>query len=261
MTHQDNIRKKIIDMAYGCGKGCHVGSSLSVADILSVLVSEVLTDADKFILSKGHAAMAWYATLSEYGYVSNEELAYFQQNDSEFSVLAVKNDRLKITCSTGSLGQGISVAIGIATARKKRHRDGMVYVVVGNGEANEGIVWEAAMFANHNKLDNLCVIIDHNGMQSDGRSENILRLDNMNQLWRANGFDTIDVDGHNVESMREAFCKPAVKGRPRAVVCQTVKGYGISFMENDPKWHHNRLTKDGYDQAVEELNKRCNYVE
>jgi transketolase len=252
----ENIRKRVIDTAFICGKGSHIGSSLSLVDILAVVIKEKMDEDNEIVLSKGHGALAWYAVLTEYGYITQEMLDTFQQNDSELSVLAVANQKLKLICSTGSLGQGISVATGIAIAKKKLHERGTVYVIIGNGEANEGVVWEAAMLASQQKLDNFCVIIDHNHFQSDGNSENIIALDNMTEIWKAYGFEVYEADGHNCREICEVLRKAENSVRPVAIVFNTIKGYGVEYMENSAEWHHNRLTEERYIHAKALLEAR-----
>ncbi len=255
ISHQDNIRRKIIDTAYYCGKGCHIGSSLSVVDILTALFEITQNTDNELILSKGHAALAWYATMNEFGILSNEKLNSFEENGSELTVLAVKNTELGFLCSTGSLGQGISVGVGIAIAMQKKRQSGRVFVLVGDGECNEGLVWEAAQLAGHHHLNNLCVIIDHNGYQSDGDSLDVIDLKNIGNMWEANGFIAAEVDGHDVNALASVLEERQEK-KPQAIICKTIKGYGVSFMENSPEWHYNRLTEDKYHLAVQELEGR-----
>lgn len=256
MSHQSNIRRKIIDIAYFCGKGCHVGSSLSVVDILTALFSVVDNAENEVILSKGHAALAWYATLNEFGKITDEKLNSFEENGSDLTVLAVKKKELGFACSTGSLGQGISVAVGMAIAMQKKKQFGTIYVVLGDGECNEGIVWEAAQLAGHHRLKNLCVLVDHNGFQSDGDSLKIIDLKNISRMWEANGFCVNEVDGHDVKSIASVLENNRQLDRPQAIICNTIKGYGVSFMENSTEWHYNRLTKEMYLLAVHELEER-----
>jgi transketolase len=254
----ENIRKRVIDTAYICGKSSHLGSSLSLVDILAVLIKEKLYGENEIVLSKGHGVLAWYATLTEYNYITQEMLNTFQQNDSELSVLAVENRKLELTCSTGSLGQGMSVATGMAIAKKRLSEPGMVYVIIGNGEADEGIVWEAAMLASQQKLNNLCVIVDHNHFQSDGSSVDIIDLDHMAKIRSAYGFEALELNGHDCREICEALAHAENSSRPTALVCNTIKGYGIKFMENSAQWHHNRLTEERYICAKELLERRKN---
>lgn len=256
MRHQDNIRRKIIDTAYHCGRGCHLGSSLSVVDILTAIFEIVDRTDNEVILSKGHAALAWYATMNEFGFMTDDKLDSFEENGSDLTVLAVKNPKLDFMCSTGSLGQGISVGVGMAIAMKSKNLPGKVYVVVGDGECNEGIVWEAAQLAGHHRLKNLCVLVDHNGFQSDGDSAKVIDLKNIAKMWKANGFCVIDVDGHNVRELSSVLLKEYTEDMPQAIICNTIKGYGISFMENSSDWHYNRLTEEKYRLAIRELEER-----
>jgi len=254
-VHHNNIRKMIIDTAYNSKKACHVGSSLSLVEILTALF-ETKDSCDEIILSKGHGALCWYCALCEFNLINKDELKTFSQNDSDLSVLAVKNKRLGLRCSTGSLGQGLPIAVGMAIAMKRKNLKGNIYVIVGNGETNEGSIWEAAMLARQNKLNNLCVIIDHNKFQSDGKSSNIIELDNMDLLWSANGFETKNVNGHDVETIKNEISNFASSNSMGALICHTIKGYGISFMENSDEWHHNRMTDAQYKQAIDELDRR-----
>lgn len=256
MSHQDNIRRKIIDTAYHCGKGCHVGSALSVVDILTALFCSVDMSNNEVILSKGHAALAWYVTMNEFGLIPDETLTTFEENGSKLTVLAVKNEELSFRCSTGSLGQGMSVGVGMAIAMQRKNLLGNVYIVVGDGECNEGIVWEAAQLAGHHKLKNLCIIVDHNGFQSDGDSAKVIDLKHMSDLWKSNGFNTVEIEGHDVEKISSALRNEAENTAPKAIICKTIKGYGVSFMENSADWHYNRLTEEKYLLAVRELEGR-----
>lgn len=251
-----SMRKELIQLAYACGKPTHLGGALSIVDILAAILEVVYQEGDDFILSKGHGVMAYYVFLEQKKRISKEMLNTFEQNDSKLSVLAVRTPELGIHCSTGSLGQGIGVAVGMALAKKKRNEDGKVYVLIGNGEANEGSVWEAAMLAVQHNLENLIVIQDNNGYQSDGDSSHIIDMKNSKTIWEGYGFETVCADGHNVEKIVEAVHGFQEKGKPKAIVCHTMKGYGVSFMESDADWHHNRLTRSGYELALKELETR-----
>lgn len=256
MNHQDNIRRKIIDTAYHCGRSSHVGSALSVVDILTALFCSVDMSNNEVILSKGHAALAWYAAMNEFGLMTDETLATFEENGSELTVLAVKNKKLSFKCSTGSLGQGMSVGVGMAIAMQRKNLPGNVYIIVGDGECNEGIVWEAAQLAGHHKLKNLYIIVDHNGFQSDGDSAKVIDLKHMSDLWKSNGFYTVEIDGHDVRKISSALRNTVENTAPMAIICKTVKGYGVSFMENSADWHYSRLTEEKYHLAVGELEGR-----
>lgn len=260
------IRRHGIEMTYLSG-GSHIGAILSVADIMGVLYAEVLSvdpehpewkERDRFILSKGHAGAAVYAALAETGFFAVEELKTHYQNGSRLSG-HVSHHLPGVDFSTGSLGHGLSAAAGMAYALKKDGRAQKVYVVLGDGECDEGSVWEAALFANHFRLNNLIAIVDHNHMQSLDFCENTLELEDFGAKWKAFGWNVIEVNGNSHEELREAFRHAdrnsrADSHRPTVIIANTIKGYGVSFMQNDILWHY-RFPHDGweYDCAVDEL--------
>lgn len=263
------IRRHGIEMTHLSG-GSHIGAILSVADIISVLYTDVLNykpedpgwdGRDRFILSKGHAGAALYAALAETGFFDVEELKTHYQNGSRLSG-HVSHHLPGVDFSTGSLGHGLSAAAGIAYTLKKEKRKERVFVVLGDGECNEGAVWEAALFANHFRLNNLIAIIDHNHMQSLDFNENTIELENLANKWKAFGWNVTEVNGNNHEELKKAF-KYAEENvqkeshRPTVIVANTIKGYGVSFMQNDILWHY-RFPHDGweYDNAVAELYKK-----
>jgi transketolase len=257
------IRKRILKMAYECGSNVHIGGALSMTDIIAVLYGNVLKNyspempyevRDKFILSKGHGAIALFATLGELDILTEEELASYLQDGSNLCAHPVMDVSHGIESSNGSLGQGISMAVGVALSAKRKKRGYHTYTIIGNGESDEGIVWEALASAVQFGLDNLTVILDDNKFQNDGASEDIMYYPNYAQRLESFGFDVIEVDGNKIPEVREALQKERVQGKPRAIVADTIKGKGISFMENDNTWHHNRLTLTQYNQAMEELN-------
>lgn len=258
------VRKRILKMANECGGSTHLGGSLSMADMLTVLYKKYLTyDAknpawparDYFILSKGHCTLAYYAVLAECGFLSEDLIATFQKDGSLLSAHPVMNLELGIESSTGSLGQGISTAVGLAKGLALQKLENQVYVLIGNGEANEGSVWEAAMIAGQWKLENLTVLLDQNHMQSDGDSENIISGGSMAARWSAVGFDVQEVDGNDVAALCRAF-DGRTPGKPHLIIGNTIKGCGVSFMEGNNAWHHNRLTDKLYAEAIQELEKR-----
>jgi transketolase len=257
------IRRQIIHMVYQAGSG-HPGGSLSCIDILTVLYFAAMRhkpddpkwpERDRFILSKGHAAPALYATLAEAGYFSREELSSLRKFGS---ILQGHPDSQTpgIEVSSGSLGQGLSVGCGIAVADKSSpdpygYR---VYVLLGDGECDEGQVWEAAMFASHYRLDNLVAIIDRNGLQIDGPTEKIMCLEPIAGKWRAFGWNVIDVDGNEIEEVLQAFDSAKhARGRPTAIIAHTFKGKGISFMEWINAFHARALSQEEMEAALEEL--------
>lgn len=254
------IRRHGIEMTHRSG-GSHIGAILSVADILAILYSDILkydTDnpkwdkRDRFILSKGHAGGAVYAALAESGFFNTEELITHYKNGSRLSG-HVSHHLPGVDFSTGSLGHGLSAGAGMALAAKQRKKDHRVFVILGDGECNEGSVWEAAQLGAHFKLDNLIAIIDNNKMQSLDFCENTLNSGSLSDKFKAFGWNVINVNGHDHARLKDAFCKTAV-GKPTAIIAETVKGKGISFMENDILWHY-RFPHDGweYERAVAEL--------
>lgn len=263
----NKIRMRAITMAYECGVNVHIGGGLSIIEVVAVLYGRVLrniredvpyNEKDKFILSKGHGALGLYAAMGETGVLSDEQLLTFQQNGSALVAHPVMNLELGIESSNGSLGQGVSMAVGLALSAKKKNKPYHTYVLVGNGECDEGIVWEACASAVQFKLDNLTVIIDDNKMQSDGFSENIIAINNFAERLNAFGFDVEEIDGHNVLEIEEALTNKREEGKPKAIIANTIKGKGVSFMENNNGWHHGRLTEEQYLKALYELER--NYV-
>ena len=256
-----NVRARILQMANRCNGNVHIGGALSMSDLLTVLYKKTMKydfadpaweARDRFILSKGHCVLALYAVLAECGLLTDADIALFQVNGSRLCAHPVMDLDIGIESSNGSLGQGISMAVGIAKTAKMLKKTYKVYTLIGNGESNEGSVWEAAMLASQWKLDNLTVIIDNNAMQSDGISDKIMSMESMTDKWSSFGFDVFKIDGHNVADISKAY-DSRTDGKPKAVIAETIKGHGISFMENDPQWHHNRLTDQLYEQAMEEL--------
>ncbi|MDR3355133.1 MAG: transketolase [Synergistaceae bacterium] len=261
-TMADMMRRNILDMAYGCGSGAHLGGGLSVVETLAVLYGAIMyfdpsnpadPDRDRFILSKGHGVLGFYAALAQAGIFPIELLETFQRNGTDLASLTVMNINLGIESSNGSLGQGLSMAAGIALHAKSREKTFRTYVLLGNGECNEGEVWEAVMSASQFKLDNLTAIVDDNSMQSDGTSERIIDMSSFSEKFEAFGWDTASADGHDVSSLYCAITQRTANGRPKAVIAKTVKGKGVSFIENNRDWHHNRLTKSLYEQALAEI--------
>ena len=258
-----NIRKKILTMAMEAGSSsAHIGGALSIADILSTLFFNVMSldkndplknNRDRFILSKGHACLAYYASLSELGYISDEELKTFEKNETNLPGHPVINKKLGIEFSTGSLGMGLSLGIGVAlSAIKKRiHYD--VYVVLGDGECNEGSVWEAAMAAPNLKVNNLTVIVDRNNFQQTGTNVEIMDLKNLSDKWKSFGWYSTEINGHDIDSLIKTFFRLKKINQPKIIIANTIKGKGFSKFENDNKWHHSILTKSYYEEAIKEI--------
>ena len=256
------IRRHGIEMTHLSG-GSHIASILSVADIIAVLYGDVLRydpndpkmpERDRFILSKGHAGAAIYASLAESGFFDPEQLKTHYQNGSFLSGHVSHKGVPGVEFSTGSLGHGLPVAVGMAQAAKMDGKAHRVYVVLGDGECDEGSVWEAALFANHFELNNLVVIVDHNKMQSLDFCENTLKLSPFAEKWRSFGWNALQVDGHDHNALRAAFEDAKHAEKPTVIIADTVKGKGISFMEFDILWHY-RFPHDGweYDDALKEL--------
>lgn len=245
------LRRRVVRVLEGGGRG-HIGTSLSLVEMLRVLFDKVLRyDAknpkwpgrDRFILSKGHGCITLYVLLQEKGFFLEEELGKFCRFDG---ILGGHPDPKVpgIEVSTGSLGHGLPIAVGMAVAAKRRGDKHRVVTVLGDGECNEGSVWEAAMSAAKHKLDNLTVIVDYNKQQSYGSTYEVLDLEPFAAKWEAFGFATREVDGHDVRAMEEVFdALPFQGGRPSAIICHTVKGKGVSFAENNLKWHHKSSLK------------------
>ena len=252
------LRRWIVEQCWRSGVG-HIGSALSVSDILAVLWGAVMEGPgtaaphrDRFILSKGHAALALYAVLRWSGLLDETTFRTYCQDESLLGVHP-EHALAGVELSTGSLGQGLSVACGLALGLRLRGSPARVYTLLSDAEINEGQVWEAAMFAGHHHLDNLLAVIDWNGMQALGPTRRVLRLASATAPWVAFGWDAVEADGHNVESLLAA-CSPAVSpGRPRVVIAHTVLGKGVSFMENCLEWHYRNLTDDLACRALTEL--------
>ena len=257
------IRRHGVEMTHLSG-GSHLGSILSVADIMAVLYTDVLkvdpqnpdnANRDRFILSKGHAGAAVYAALAETGFFDVAELVTHYQNGSRLSG-HVSHYVPGVDLSTGSLGHGLPVGVGMAYAGLKSHKDYNVYVVLGDGECDEGSVWEAALFASHNGVKNITAIVDHNKMQSMDFCNKTLDLGDFESKWESFGWNVVSIDGNNHDDLKTAFAKKFDNNKPKVIIANTVKGKGIPFMENDILWHY-RFPHDGweYDLAVTELHK------
>lgn len=256
------IRIDIIKAVYNAGSG-HPGGSLSAADLITALYfGEMNVDSgnpkmegrDKFVLSKGHAVPAQYAALGERGYFPVEEMMSLRKLGSPFQGHGNCHKVAGIEMSTGSLGQGVSVAVGMALANRLDRSKGRIYVLLGDGELQEGIVWEACMSAGHYKLDNLCVIVDWNGLQIDGKNDDVMRVAPIADKFRAFGFHTVETDGHDFARIFDAFDEAGgVKGSPSAIIARTVKGKGVSFMEDQAGWHGKAPNEEQAREAVEEL--------
>ena len=256
------IRRYIIEML-GAAKSGHPGGSLDLAEIMSVLYFNVMkydfndpfwAERDYFVLSKGHAAPVLYATFCAGGLIDEEEILTLRQLGSRLQGHPDRKKLPGVEASTGSLGQGFGIAGGIALSLKLHRQENRVFTVLGDGELDEGIVWEAAMAAAHHKLDNLCAIVDNNGLQIDGPNAEIMALGDIGAKFQAFGFEVFHVDGHDIDALLDVFQKTlAVTGKPTAIIAKTVKGKGVSFMENQVGWHGTPMKDEDYQRAKAEL--------
>mgnify|MGYP001002568403 FL=1 len=268
----NNVRIDILEEVYNAKSG-HIGGAFSIADILTVLYFNEMNidskspdspDRDRLVLSKGHASAALYAVLAEKGYIDKEELKTFRNIDSNLQGHPDMNKVPGVDMTTGSLGQGLSVANGMALSSKLDSRGYRVYCILGDGELQEGQVWEAAMTAEKYQLDNLCVIIDANELQLTDTTMNVkgINQNDIEQKFRAFGFQTVVIDGHNIESIIRALTiAEMTKGKPTAIICKTIKGKGVSFMENQIDWHGKAPNDEEYKIAMQELKQEAEKIQ
>jgi transketolase len=260
MAHR--MRKNALGLALSAGtNGAHIGSGLSIIEITAVLYGGIMKidqknprweERDRFILSKGHGTLGYYTALAEAGLISSDELDSFEKNGGFLPGQPVMNMGKGIEFSSGSLGHGLSLGVGVALAGKRRGQNYKTFVLMGDGECNEGAVWEAAMAAKHYKLSNLVAIIDANDLQSDGTRECIMAAD-YEAIWKGFGWNVVIIDGHDIQSLYDTLGATNRSEYPRVIIASTVKGKGVSFMEGNNEWHHNRLTQAQYDAAIIEL--------
>lgn len=258
----NQIRKGIIEAVYR-GKSGHPGGSLSIADILAVLYFKEMRidpknprweERDRLVLSKGHCSPALYATLALRGFFDQSELESFRNINSNLQGHPDMNKIPGVDMTTGSLGQGLSVANGMAISGKLDKKDYRVYAILGDGEIEEGQIWEAAMSSAKYKLDNLCVFVDHNHLQIDGTIEEVKNSYPLDEKFKSFGFETITINGNNIEEIVRALEKArTIKEKPTAIIAETIKGKGVSFMENQVGWHGKAPNEEQYKIAIEEL--------
>jgi len=264
------VRMGIIESTHAAKCG-HPGGSMSAAEMFTYLYNKELNvdpknpnweDRDRFVLSKGHCAPGLYAALAHRGFFPVEDLLQLRKVGSYLQGHPNMNSVPGVDMSTGSLGQGISTACGMALASKLKKQDNRVYTLLGDGEIQEGQVWEACMFASHYKLDNLCVIIDNNNLQIDGDIRKVMNPHPIDEKLAAFGFDVQCIDGHDFDQIEQAMeHAKTVTGKPSAIIMTTVKGKGVSFMENEAGWHGVAPNDAQYEQAMAELNKKLNELE
>ncbi len=257
------IRKNILDMSFHAGAdSSHFGGALSIVEIVSTLFFGVMKinkenpqdeNRDRFILSKGHGVLAYYAALNLVGFISDDDLKKFEKTDGFLFGHPVMNREKGIEFSNGSLGMGLSLGIGVALAAIKKKKDYHTYVIIGDGECNEGSVWEAAMCASNYGLRNLTVFIDNNKFQQTGTNNEIMNTNSLFDKWKSFGWDTVSADGHNIQEIYETLKKDRQK--PLAIIADTIKGKGFSFSENNNDWHHKILSKNNYETALSELDE------
>lgn len=257
-----DLRKQILTMAY-TGQSVHIGCAFSMVELSTVLYQDYF-DAELFrkndmnrhhiCLSKGHGVMAFYTALSQYGIIGQADLDNYFKDGTLLTGLADAHVP-GIEISGGSLGQGITVALGLALGKKLAKTSSRIFCVVGDGEMNEGSVWESLLIASHHKLSNFIVIVDANGFQAMGKNEDVLALGEIGKKFESFGYETLTCDGHSLEDLRSSLktLSSSQSDKPKALVAKTIKGKGVSFMENDNIWHYTRLTEDTYRKALEEL--------
>ncbi len=259
------MRGLALKMAYSSGpNGAHLGAGMSSMEIMATLYGGIVNfdvnnptweKRDRLIVSKAHCVLSYYTALSQAGFIDTKDLDLFETNESYLPGHPVINPEKGIEFSGGSLGMGLSLGVGLGLSAKMSGSEHRIYVLLGDGECDEGTIWEAAMSAAHFKLDNLVAIVDRNNLQYDGDTHEIMDLGNIGLKWESFGWKTIEIDGHNVSEVYDALinCK-SYTGNPCVIIANTVKGKGVSFMENKKEWHHSRLTKDQFEAALKELN-------
>ena len=264
-VYAEKIRRGVLEMVFNAGSG-HIPSALSIVDILVVLYQSVMhvdpkkpldPNRDRFVLSKGHGCASLYVLLSEMGFFPSEELDKFESMEG---ILGGHPDMKKVPgveVSTGSLGQGLSIAVGKAIALKLQGSSSSVFCIIGDGECNEGSIWEAIFVVPQQRLDNLVVIVDHNKQQASGSIYDVIDQKSLLAKFKVSGWNAVEVDGHSIEDIYEVLSvTPKISGIPLAIIANTIKGKGISFMENQRRWHTGVPNKDEYDMALSEIENR-----
>ena len=258
------MKYHLLDTALAAGaSSSHFGGGLSIIDITATLYGSIMkfnsknpewSERDRFILSKGHGVLGYYTALVEAGFIPKEDLMSFEKTGSYLLGHPVKNRAKGIEFSNGSLGMGLALGIGVALAGKRSKNAFNVYVVIGDGECNEGSVWEAALAAPQFKLDNLFAIVDRNNFQQTGSNSDIMSVGDLESKWKSFGWHVKSVDGHNIEELYDAFSAEKELNKPVAIIAHTIKGKGFSFSENNNDWHHAPLSTSQYEIAINELN-------
>jgi transketolase len=259
----NDMRRNIIFTAYKAGsKSAHIGGALSVTDIIAVLYSDIMNikktkhidqDRDRFILSKGHACLAIYSALVVKKILKKKDLLTFECDGSKLLGHPIINKKDGIEFSTGSLGMGLSLGVGVALAAKKRKKSYNTYVAIGDGECNEGSIWETILSACQFNLDNLTVIVDRNKYQQTGSSNSILNLENLKSKFESFGCFVLELDGHNLSKIHKAFIQKNLTNKPKVIIANTIKGKGFKIFENNNDWHHSAITKSIYKKIQKEI--------
>lgn len=260
----NELRRSVVEMVYR-GQTGHIGGDLSECDLLTVLYYDIMNidpkypddpDRDRFVLSKGHCVETYYAILADKGFIEKKELEMFSMYRSR--LIGHPNREIPgIEVNTGALGHGLPLAVGMALAGKRQKKQYKVFCLMGDGELAEGSIWESAMFAANYNLDNLYAMIDRNHLQISGPTEDVMKLEPLEEKWRAFGFEVVCIDGNDLGEIQKAFdYLSTVNGKPKLILADTVKGKGISYMENNVKWHHGTLTEEQYQMAMTELAER-----
>ena len=257
-----DLRKKVVEMIVS-GKGGHIGGDMSVIDVLVALYFKEMNvrpdepqwaERDRLVLSKGHAAPMLYRVLAEKGFFPVEEMHTLRDFETRLQGHPCARETPGVDASTGPLGMGLSAAVGMAVGLRMNGSDARVYAILGDGEIEEGTIWEACMSANKFKVDNLCAVLDWNGVQLDGTNDEIMPLGDVNAKFRAFGWNTIEIDGHDVNALHDAFEQAkTVKGQPTIILAHTIKGKGVSFMEGKSGWHGKAIDDESFAQAMKEL--------
>jgi transketolase len=259
-----SLRRKVLEMAYA-GSSVHIACAFSIIELLSVLYRNFLSypnnnpraeNRDYFILSKGHGVMAQYACMYELGWLNDSHIERYFADGSELKGLS-DSRILGLEVTSGSLGHGFSIGVGVAMGLSRKGSSQRVYALIGDGELNEGPIWEGALVASHHKLDNLMTIIDRNGFQAMGATDEVLALGDLSAKFRSFGFETMEVNGHDEIAINDAIHRlwATGSGRPKALIANTVKGKGVTFMESDNKWHYTRLDAQSFSKAMDELGR------
>ena len=256
------VRKRIIEMSFKSGTSTHIGGALSMVEILSVLYGCVLntspidptsSERDRFILSKGHGVLGLYAILIELNFIQESVASTYMLNESELIAHPIKNLQFGIESSNGSLGQGLSYGSGLALGARLKNDTHKIFVLLGDGECNEGLVWEAANFAAQSKLNNLIAIVDCNGFQNDGSTKSISDNSLIADKWKSFGWSVIELNGHDIDTLVKSLTFDLNTHKPTVFIANTIKGKGVSFMESNNSWHHKRITETNYLTAMKEL--------